>query len=172
LCFGSWFRLQILILYISPCYNQKTLSEYSINREKVISDRSSLKIRKLANTKEVVDGLYPLIAGAIRENLVVKELKKLSDKHILFNDFSIDYETPISNKKENDSIFSIQIDHLLITNSGIVIIETKNWSKNSIDNFDLRSPINQIKRTSYTLFVILNSNSKNSKIKLKKHHWG
>ena len=31
-------------------------------------------------------------------------------------------------KTEKDRIFSIQIDHLLLSNSGIFIIETKNWS--------------------------------------------
>jgi hypothetical protein len=148
------------------------INDYTNNREKVIYLRSNSKIRELTRTKEVVDGLYPLVAGAIGENMVEKELKKLSDKNILFNDFSIDFETPIFNRKENDRIFSIQIDHLLVTNSGIFILETKNWSKKSIENFDLRSPVQQIKRTSYALFVILNSDSKRSGVKLKSHHWG
>ncbi len=148
------------------------INEYNINWKKIISERSLTKYKELAYTKEVVEGLNPLIAGAIGENLVIKELKKLSDKCILFNDFSIDFETPIYNKKENDRIFSIQIDHLLITNSGIFIIETKNWSKKSIESLDLRSPVKQIMRTSYALFVILNSDSKRVGIDLNKHHWG
>lgn len=150
----------------------KTIYEYTTNREKIVSNRSSPKIKELAYAKEIVDGLYPQIAGAIGENLVVNELKKLSDKNILFNDFSINFESPVYNRKEDDRIFSIQIDHLLITNSGIFIIETKNWSKESIENFDLRSPVQQIRRTSYALFVILNNGSKPSGVKLKKHHWG
>ncbi len=151
---------------------KNTLNEYSRNREEVISERSSKIIKMRAYTKEVVDSLYPQIAGAIGENLVVNELKKLSDKNILFNDFSIDFKNPIYNKKEDDRILSIQIDHLLITNSGIFIIETKNWSKQSVENFDLRSPINQIRRTSYALFVILNGYSRQSEIALRRHHWG
>jgi len=148
------------------------IHEYTINREKIISERSLPKCRELDYTKEIVDGLNPLIAGAIGENLVLNELRKLSDKYILFNDFSIDFETPIYNKKENDRIFSIQIDHLLITNSGIFILETKNWSKKSVENYDLRSPVKQIMRTSHALFVILNSDSKQKVIDLKRHHWG
>lgn len=146
--------------------------EYSTYREKIISDRSLPHITELANTKEVLDDLYPLIAGAIGENLVVKELKNLSDNYVLINDFYVEFETPIYNRKNGDKIFSIQIDHLLITDSGIFIIETKNWSKDSIENLDLRSPINQIKRSNYALFVILNGVSKHSKIKLDRHHWG
>lgn len=148
------------------------IHEYTVNREKIISLHSLPKCRELDYTKEIVDGLNPLIAGAIGENLVVKEIKKLSDEYILFNDFSIDFETPIYNKKENDRIFSIQIDHLLITNSGIFILETKNWSKKSVESFDLRSPVKQIRRTSHALFVILNSDSKEKVIDLKRHHWG
>lgn len=126
----------------------------------------------MAFTKEIVEGLYTLIAGAIGENLVVKEIEKLSDEYVLFNDFSIEFDPPIYNRKENDRIYSIQIDHLLVANSGIFILETKNWSKDSIENLDLRSPIKQIMRTSFALFVLLNSESEFNKIHLNNHHWG
>lgn len=145
---------------------------YTENREKVISERSSGKLKELDQTKAVVDSLYPQIAGAIGENKVVKELSKLSDKYYHINDFSIEFERPIYNKNEKDRIFSIQIDHLLITNSGVFIIETKNWSQDSIDNLDLRSPVEQIRRSNYALFVILNSNSKPDSFSLNRHHWG
>ena len=62
--------------------------------------------------------------------------------------------------RENHKIFSVQIDHLLICQSGVFLLETKNWSKRSIKNLDLRSPVEQILRTSYALFVLLNSKSK------------
>ena len=148
------------------------LDEYIENKEKIISERCMQCYEEIDYTKEVVDSLYTLIAGAIGENSVVKELQKLSDSYILLNDFSIKLNPPIFNRKENDRIFSIQIDHLLICNSGIFILETKNWSKQSIKNLDLRSPIKQIMRTSYALFVLLNSESEYNKIKLDRHHWG
>ena len=151
---------------------KKKLDDYSENREKIIIERSLPRYEKLAFTKEVVEGLYTLIAGAIGENLVVKELEKLSDEHVLFNDYSIEFNPPIFNRKENDRICSIQIDHLLIANSGIFILETKNWSKQSINDLDLRSPIKQIMRTSYALFVLLNSKSEYNDIYLDSHHWG
>ncbi len=151
---------------------KKMVDDYSENKEKIILERSLPSYEELAFTKEVVEGLYTLIAGAIGENLVVKELQKLSDKYVLFNDFSIEFNPPIFNRKENDRICSIQIDHLLIANSGIFILETKNWSKQSIKNLDLRSPIKQIMRTSYALFVLLNSESEYNEINLNSHHWG
>lgn len=149
-----------------------TISDYTNNREKYISRRSKSFIDKLEKTKEIVESLYPYIAGAIGENLVVKEIKKLSDRNILLNDFNLRFDPPIYNKKENKRIQRVQIDHLLINNSGIFLIETKNWSKQSIVKVNLRSPVEQIRRSSYAMFVTLNSSSKKNKFKLTSHHWG
>lgn len=148
------------------------LDDYRENKKHIISIRCTEFYKELDSTKKVVDGLYTLIAGAIGENLIVNELQKLSDDYYLINDFSVRFNPPVYNKKENDRIFSIQIDHLLISKSGVFILETKNWSKQSIKNLDLRSPVEQILRTSYALFVLLNSESKFNNIRLENHHWG
>ena len=142
------------------------------NKRKIISERCKASFEDLTYTKEVVDGLYTLIAGAIGESSVVKALQQLSDDCYLFNDFSLIFDPPIYNKNEDDRIFSIQIDHLLVCQSGVFLLETKNWSRRSIENLDLRSPVKQILRTSYALFVLLNSDSKFNDIKLERHHWG
>ena len=142
------------------------------NKKEIISERCKKSIEDLAYQKEVVDGLYPLIAGAVGESSVVKTLQQLSDDYYLFNDFSLNFDPPIYNKNENDRIFSIQIDHLLVCPSGVFILETKNWSRRSIENFDLRSPVKQILRTNYALFVLLNSDSGYDEIRLGYHHWG
>ena len=139
------------------------------NYEAVLSQRSSDSYRKLEFIKETVEGLYSTIAGAVGENAVVSELKKLSDKYYLINDFSLKFNPPIFNKRENDRIYSIQIDHLLICQSGIFVLETKNWSSKSVENLDLRSPVEQIKRTSFALFVFLNSDKNQG---LVRNHWG
>ncbi len=99
-------------------------------------------------------------------------LQQLSDDYYLINDFSLKFDPPIYNRKENDRIFSIQIDHLLVCKSGVFLLETKNWSKTSVESLDLRSPVKQILRTSFALFVLLNSESQFSDIRLGHHHWG
>ena len=154
-------------LKIKTLTNKK--SNLEKNYEKVISTRCMESYKKLDFTKEVVDGLYTLIAGAVGENSAVNELKKLPDDYYLINDFSVEFNPPIYNKRENDRIFSIQIDHLLICQSGVFLLETKNWSKKSIKSLDLRSPVEQILRTSYALFMLLNSESN---VSLTRHHWG
>ncbi len=188
---GYWYLLQIFlatkfileksfksIIWIQTFRTHKRLkssmnkiNDYVTNREAIISTQYTQKIKELEYTKTVVTDLNPLIAGTIGENLVEKELKKLSDENILFNDFSVVFEKPIYYKKDKSRIFSIQIDHLLVTKSGLFVIETKNWSKNSIERLDLRSPVEQIKRSSFALYATLTF-AKQLNDKLPYHHWG
>lgn len=163
----SFLKKIILFFKIKGLANRK--SNLEENYEKILAERSMASSNKLQFIKELVDSLYSTIAGAIGENLVVKELQKLSDSYYLINDFSVTFDPPLYNKKEKDKIFSIQVDHLLICQSGVFILETKNWSKKSISSVDLRSPVKQVLRTSYALFVLLNSNSNKG---LEHHHWG
>jgi len=142
------------------------------NRNKIIIDRSGPKKQKVEYVKNVVTEQYALIAGAIGENMVVKELELLSDDFYLINDFYLKFEPPIYNKHKNERIYSIQIDHLLLSRSGIFILETKNWSKKSIQDFNLRSPVEQISRASYALFTLLNSDASENHVELNDHHWG
>ena len=187
-----WYQLQFLlgekfileksfnlIISIQTYRSKKSLkpirekiNALAANRQSIISTRCESKFKELEYTKNVVTDLNPLIAGAIGESLVEKELKKLSDTYVLFNDFSLVFKKPIYNKKENDRIFSIQIDHLLVTGAGIFNIETKNWSKESIARPDLRSPIKQIQRSSFAMFVILNHSEQGASRILRRHHWG
>jgi len=142
------------------------IQEYRTNKQNLIKSKARPKIIKLEITRRIIENSKNLIAGAIGENLVVKEIKKLSNDFVLINDFKLTFNPPIFYKKKNERIHSIQIDHLLISKAGIFIIETKNWSKSSVDSISLRSPIEQISRFNFALFIFLNKN-----IKLY-HHWG
>jgi hypothetical protein len=176
---GSLRKKTEKIVLQKTCKSKKDLDDaknkldyLTKNKSGLIQERISPKYQELSFIKKIIEGLNPLIAGAIGENLVVKELEKIKKNYVLLNDFSMEFDSPIYNRKEDDRIYSIQIDHLLITNSGIFILETKNWSKKSIESFDLRSPIKQIRRTSFALFVLLNSDSGYNIIDLNSHHWG
>ena len=127
---------------------------------------------ELERKKAIIDELNSFIFGALGEQKVVKTLESLPDEYFLINDFSISFSTPIYNKQENDYIKSIQIDHILVAPSGIFLIETKNWSEKSIENLNLRSPVQQIRRTSFALFKFLNNEITNYHLHLDKHHWG
>ncbi len=152
---------------------QERVVELALERKELeIAKRSEKSIAELTRTREVIDSLNNLVAGAVGEAAVVSHLQQLSDEYFLINDFSMRFRPPIYNRKEKDQIHSIQVDHLLICRSGIFLLETKNWSKASVASLDLRSPIKQIRRTSFALFVLLNSEFSQRKFGLKRHHWG
>lgn len=120
--------------------------------------------------KEVIENLNNTIYGAFGEKKVENEFKKLSDDYILINDFCYTFTTPLYH--EGYSIKTIQIDHLLISTAGIFLIETKNWSGDSINNLDLWSPVQQIHRTNFALFKILENKTNKSNWDFAKQDWG
>jgi len=147
--------------------DSRRLKYISKNKQEVILERSRNEIAEIEYAKKSVDELRTLISGAIGESLVEKEVRKLSDDYILINDYKMKFKPPIYSKKTGDWIYSIQLDHLLVSKAGIFILETKNWSKRSINSLDLRSPVDQIIRTSYAMFRVVNK-----EIQLNTHHWG
>lgn len=138
----------------------------STDFEEAVIQSSSSDLKRLERKLNLILEIKNFIYGAIGENKVQKELSKLSDDYVLINDFSCSFKPVISYGSGRDNIKSIQIDHLLISQAGVFLIETKNWSEHSIKNIDLFSPIQQVKRTSFALFKILSSK------KIKKHRWG
>ncbi len=149
---------------------KRTRYQYLVsNFEVAITESSGLALHELDQKKRVIDEINSFIYGAIGEQKVAKELETLSDEYILINDFSYSFPKATYYSQEKSYIKTIQIDHLLISPAGIFLIETKNWSKESLKNLSLRSPVEQIKRTNYALFKIL---SGNSHFKLDQHHWG
>lgn len=129
-------------------------------------------LSELERKKATIDELNSYIYGALGEQKVVKTLETLSDEYFLINDFAVSLSPAIYNRKENDYIKSVQIDHILVGPSGVFIIETKNWSQKSLENLDLHSPVKQIRRTSFALFYLLNNKMSNYKLYLDSHHWG
>ena len=142
------------------------------NFDFVVEERSSSFLKKIEIIKDVLNEYYTLLSGTIGEEKAIRELRKLPDSYTVFNDFNLEFETPIYNRKENDRINSIQIDHLVTGPSGVFIIETKNWSEDSLHNPDLFSPIKQLKRTGYALFTIINSAVSSGLLRLRSHQWG
>lgn len=147
--------------FITSCFNE------------AVRLSAQLSLTELDRKKEIIDKLNNFIYGALGEQKVVKTLESaLSDEYFLINDFNVTFSKAIYNRQEKDYIKSVQIDHILVGPSGIFLIETKNWSEKSINSLNLRSPVEQIKRTSFALFYLLNNESGRNKLRLDKHHWG
>ncbi|WP_231459231.1 nuclease-related domain-containing protein [Pedobacter sp. Leaf132] len=137
-----------------------------------VNESAQTDLSEIDRKKSVIDESSNYIYGALGEQKVVKTLEALSDDYYLINDFDITFFDAIYNKRDNEYIKSVQIDHILVGPSGIFIIETKNWSEKSIENLNLRSPVNQIRRVSFILFKFLNNDIGNFHLNLGKHHWG
>lgn len=133
---------------------------------------AAIPLRALERKKKVIDEINPSIYGALGEQKVVRELEKLSDDYTLINDFTYVFHPPLYYNQQEQYIKSIQIDHLLISPAGVFLIETKNWSEHSLNNLNLRSPVEQIKRTNFALFKLLADEAANSSLGLSRHHWG
>ena len=142
------------------------------NYEAIIDQRSKKHNQEIIRIKSVIHNLEPLIAGAVGEEKAIEELAKLPDDYIVINDYYHKFQQPIYNRKTKDRILSIQVDHIIIGSSGIFLVETKFWSKASIENLDLFSPVRQIKRANYAVFLLLNKAVEYGKIRLSSHHWG
>ena len=69
--------------------------EKLLQKHTEVLTRSEKEIEQLSQIKEVIAHLNPEITEAIGENLVVNELKKLSDDYILINNFSLALDTPL-----------------------------------------------------------------------------
>lgn len=127
--------------------------------DKLVADATQSEIERLKMVEMAIDENKMFYLGAIGEQKILDELKKLPDSYVVINDFKKSFSRPIY-YENNDWICSVQIDHLVIGPTGLFIIETKNWSRNSINNANLFSPVKQILRANRALFSYLNQSVK------------
>lgn len=137
--------------------------------EEAITVAGGVALAELDRKKRVIDEVNSYIYGALGEQKVVAELANLSDEYTLINDFTFTFTKSLYHKQQRTQIKTIQIDHLLVSPAGVFLIETKNWSKQSVQSLNLRSPVEQIQRTNFALFILIN---RITDFKLIPHHWG
>ncbi|HRX93739.1 MAG TPA: nuclease-related domain-containing protein [Chitinophagaceae bacterium] len=168
------FRVSQSVEYLANSLAEKNYRyQYITSRfTEAVYQSCAVPLKELERKKRIIDEINSFIYGALGEQKVVKELENLSDEYILINDFTCSFQPAIYYKQEDQYIKSIQIDHLLISPAGVFLIETKNWSEQSLNNLNLRSPVEQIKRTNFALFKMLADEASNSNLGLSRHHWG
>jgi len=142
------------------------------NQECEVNKRASNLINNIEYTISVLNNNSSLIYGSIGEIKAIELLKQLPEQYYIINDFRESFSPPIYNKNENDRIYSIQIDHIVIGPTGVFIIETKYWSQKSIDSNFLFSPVKQLKRSSYALFILLNGTVRDRTPSVFSNNWG
>lgn len=153
----------------------KLTEQLKINEENLdflVEQRALPALSRLENIKLVLQQNNDLYLGAIGEENVLAELEKLPEPFFVINDFRKEFYPPIYDRKNDDRIYSIQIDHLVCGPTGFFIIETKNWSEDSTQNINLRSPVKQVLRTNFGMFVLLNEAINSNHLLSFINHWG
>lgn len=152
--------------------NTKESIDYINNYfDTILENKAKYNSRHLYSAKTIIYENNLFLLGAIGEQKALEELKKLPDSFTIINDFKYDFWKALHKKDTDDWIKSIQSDHLLIGPPGVFVIETKNWSNNSIQNLDLYSPVQQVQRTSYAVYMLLNQIVANGTSSLNRN-WG
>ncbi len=133
---------------------------------------SKKEVDKINFTVSLLEDNKNIFYGAEGEEKAVEELSKLPDSYSVVNDYRRSFNRPLYDKRNGDLIHSIQIDHIVVGPTGVYIIETKNWSKESVESRDLFSPVKQLMRTNYVMFVILNNLVSNRSFLSFNGKWG
>ena len=137
-----------------------------------IEKRAAKDLNRLDNIYKKTKSNKNLLYGAIGEVKVIKILKELSDDYFVVNDFKKRFGRAIHKKDTDDWIKSVQIDHVVVGPTGLFLIETKNWSKESMESLDLYSPVQQIKRANHALFIHINNRIKGGFLSEFNKNWG
>jgi hypothetical protein len=135
----------------------KNLIQYlKDNFEVEVESRSQDDITRLKKTQAAILENKPLYYGAIGEEKTRIQLDKLPDSYCVINNYIKYFNPPIIDRKNNDPIQSIQVDHLVVGPTGLFVIESKNWSQQTISENRFFSPVRQVKRNGFALFARLN----------------
>ena len=149
-----------------------SLKDKKDNPERWIEKYSRKEIAEQERIVSVFKANRHLFYGAKGEEKVINVLSTLPQNYIVINNYRLKFHDPIYDKRNDDRIYSIQIDHLVVGPTGIYLIETKNWSRDSIENLDLLSTIKQLHRHSFAMFVLLNQAIEEGGIRDLTNHWG
>jgi len=98
----------------------------------------------------------PMLAGAKGEKLALKKLSELSDDYHIFCGVRIElpYFVRYHGRK---NLRKAQIDFIVISKKGVVLIEVKNWSDKYIESHRNKIPHEQADRAGMLLWIVIKS---------------
>jgi hypothetical protein len=105
----------------------------------------------------------PEFAGALAELELIEILRKLPDNYYIINDVRLHLDSGI--QFDGEWLESAQIDHLVISPAGLFVIEAKSWSKEFVGNGNYFDPYQQVKRSSYLCYKLLEYKLQDGKVR-------
>jgi hypothetical protein len=126
------------------------------NTQKWLDELTQKNTEELRSVQKEISENAQLLADAHAQQQAVEMLATLPDQYVIINDYNRKFFKPFHRKMNNDWIYSVQIDHIVIGPTGLFLLETTNWNDESQPSSGLSFPIEQLQRFNYVLSVILN----------------
>ncbi|MHA1822593.1 MAG: nuclease-related domain-containing protein, partial [Promethearchaeota archaeon] len=121
-------------------------------RKKNLEKSVKKSVSHLHKAHEIIQDNRQFFAGAIGETAVIKELRKLPETYYIINEAKLSFSKSIRWRKYGEYVKSCKIDHVVVGPTGIFLIETKNWSTQTLLNARF-TPHKQIDRAGYIFFI-------------------
>ena len=74
------------------------------------------------------------LIGSKGEETVINALSRLSDEYFVLNDINLRFHPALFWNKTGEYIKTCQMDHIVTGQTGIFVLETKNWTSSNIEN--------------------------------------
>ena len=130
------------------------IEEWKENPEGIFNKEQKETISEIQEFAELKKD--PFYAGAKGELDVLKKLSQLSDDYHVMCGVNMDLGRYITyNGKKN--LRSAQMDFVVVSKRGVILIEVKNWSSNFSRQHQGLSPYEQIERAGRVLWIALKS---------------
>ena len=121
-------------------------------REKKIEKSVEKSVKGLHKAHNIIQSNSAFVYGAIGETAAIKELRKLPKEYYILNEAKLSFYRAIRWKKYGTYVKSCKIDHVVVGPPGIFLIETKNWSAQTLASAKF-TPHRQIERAGYIFFI-------------------
>jgi len=105
----------------------------------------------------------PFYAGAKGELEVLQTLSKLSDDYYIFCGLDIELGRWLSYQGERN-LKSAQMDFVVVSRRGVILIEVKNWSTRYLKEHDGLNPYEQTERAGKVLWAFLQTDYINPRV--------
>lgn len=121
-------------------------------REKNLEKSVEKSVKDLHKAHNIINRNTAFVIGAVGETAAIKELRKLPKEYYILNEATLSFYRAIRWKKCGEYVKSCKIDHVVVGPPGIFLIETKNWSAQSLASARF-TPHKQVERAGYIFFI-------------------